>query len=428
MTMATIRPFRGIRYNQMKVTVANVVAPPYDVITPEQQNGYYAKDPFNVIRLILGREEDRYSAAAKSYAEWQQQDVLLRELTPAIYPLVQTFKDTEGNMVRRKGFIALCRLEEFEKKIVLPHERTLSKAKEDRFKLFKATQSNFSQVFSLYSDKEKAIDAYLDPVHSTFPVIDVEFEGVRNQLWQVENGTTIDAIAKLMEPKQVLIADGHHRYETGLAYRDLMKLQNPNHTGNELYNYIMMFFTNLDDEGLVIFPTHRVIHSLPHYDGAALIATLQQHFNVQLFPTPQMMMDALKRQGKFSYGFVSSHSSKFFVATLKDPNLLGTLVPEPLPAEVKGLDVLLLHSYILRDTLGISQDAQDKKLNIHYLQSVHQSVEEVASGASQVAFFLNPTRIDEVRAVCGSGNVMPQKSTFFYPKLISGLVLNKMAE
>lgn len=426
--MATIRPFRGIRYNQLKTTIANVVAPPYDVISPEQQNGYYDKDPYNVIRLILGREEDRYAAAAETYAQWQKEDVLLRELTPAIYPLVQTFTDADGKEIRRKGFIALCRLEEFEKKIVLPHEKTLSKAKEDRFKLFKATKSNFSQVFTLYSDTEKQIDRYLDPVHSTYPVIDVEFEGVRNQLWQVTDASAIDAIAAVMEPKQVLIADGHHRYETGLAYRDLMRSQNPNHTGNELYNYIMMFFTNLDDEGLVIFPTHRVIHSLPAYDGGSLVATLQRHFDVQIYPTPQMMAEAMKQHPRFAYGFVSSHSSKFFVASLKDEASLPELVKDELPPEVKGLDVVLLHNYILRDLLGISQEAQEKKLNIHYLQSIRQSVDEVAAGASQVAFFINPTRIDQVRAVCKSGNTMPQKSTFFYPKLISGLVLNKMED
>jgi len=160
----------------------------------------------------------------------------------------------------------------------------LSKAKEDRFKLFKATKSNFSQVFSLYSDPEKKIDQFLDPVHSTYPVIDVEFEQVQNQLWQISDPMVIDGIASLMESKQVLIADGHHRYETGLAYRELMRSQNPNHTGTELYNYIMMFFTNLDDEGLVIFPTHRVIHSLPKYDGGELTTKLQEHFALQIFP------------------------------------------------------------------------------------------------------------------------------------------------
>jgi uncharacterized protein (DUF1015 family) len=423
-----VKAFKAIRYNQSKVSMSNVVAPPYDVITPEQQNGYYDKDPFNVVRLILGREEDRYLAAAATYAEWQRSQVLVRDPLPSIYPLVQTFKTTDGQMVRRKGFIALCRLEEFEKRIVLPHEKTLSKAKEDRFKLFKATNSNFSQVFSLYSDPEKIVDAHIDPVHGTPPTIDVEFESVRNQLWTVSDPAAIEKIAAALEPKQVLIADGHHRYETGLAYRDLMRSNNPNHTGKELYNYIMMFFTNLDDEGLVIFPTHRVMHSLQHYDGNALVSTLQRHFDVQMYPTPQMMADALKQHPRFAYGFVSNHSPKFFVARLKNESDLNTLVPEPLPAEVKELDVVLLHHYIIRQLLGVSQEAQEKKLNIHYLQSIRESVDEVASGASQAAFFVNPTKIGQVRAVAKSGNTMPQKSTFFYPKLISGLVLNKMEE
>lgn len=426
--MATIKPFRAIRYNQNKVTMASVVAPPYDVISPEQQNGYYDKDPHNVIRLILGREEDRYAAAAATYDEWQKEEILVRDAQPSVYPLVQTFKTTEGKVVQRKGFIALCRLEEFEKKIVLPHEKTLSKAKEDRFKLFKATNSNFSQVFSLYSDAGKNIDRFINPVHSTQPIIDVEFENVRNKLWRITDTAIIEKIAAEMEPKQVLIADGHHRYETGLAYRDLMRLQNPNHTGSELYNYIMMFFTNLDDEGLVIFPTHRVIHSLPSYDGAKLVSTLLQHFDVQVYPTPQMMTEALKRHDRFAYGFVSNHATKFFVATLKNESSLNTLVPDPLPQEVKGLDVVLLHNYIIRQLLGVSQEAQEKKLNIHYIQNINECIDEVASGTSQAAFFVNPTKIEQVRAVAKSGNTMPQKSTFFYPKLISGLVLNKMAE
>lgn len=426
--MATIRPFKAIRYNQKKVKIASVVAPPYDVISPEQQNGFYDKDPYNVIRLILGREEDRYSSAAKTYNEWQQQEILIRDSVPAIYPLVQTFTTTEGKQVQRKGFIALCRLEEFEKKIVLPHEKTLSKAKEDRFKLFKATNSNFSQVFSLYSDAEKKIDQFINPVYAATPTIDVEFENVRNQLWTITDQSIIAAIAAEMEPKQVLIADGHHRYETGLAYRDLMKSQNPNHTGNELYNYIMMFFTNLDDEGLVIFPTHRAVHSLPNYDGAQLMAALQTYFDVQVYATPQMMMEALKKHDRFTYGFVSNHSSKFFVATLKSDSMLDVLVPDPLPREVKELDVVLLHHYIIRQLLGVSQEAQEKKLNIHYLQSVQECIDEIAAGKAQVAFFVNPTKIHQVRAVAKAGHTMPQKSTFFYPKLVSGLVMNKMSD
>jgi uncharacterized protein (DUF1015 family) len=425
-TMATLLPFRAIRYNQSKVNMRTVVAPPYDVITPAEQNGYYECDQFNIVRLILGREEDRYSAAVKTFSEWQESGVLMRDELPSLYPLIQTFTTTTGATVQRKGFIALCHLEEFSKGIVLPHEKTLSKAKEDRFKLFKATNSNFSQIFGLYSDPKKAIDAFTTPVHVTTPVIDVEFEGVRNQLWAVSDPGVVANIAALVEPMQILIADGHHRYETGLAYRDLMRSQNPNHTGKELYNYIMMFFTNLDDEGLVIFPTHRVVHSLPSFDAPALLATLKQHFTLETYPTHAAMTTALGSKAQYAYGIITKDA--FVVATLTDAKSIDELVPQSVPAEVKDLDVVLLHTYILGKLLNISIEAQEKKLNIHYLQKIDECATEVASGVAQIAFIVNSTKIDQVRAVAKAGHTMPQKSTFFYPKLISGLVLNKMAE
>jgi uncharacterized protein (DUF1015 family) len=423
--MATIQPFRGIRYNQKKVTMRAVVAPPYDVITPVEQTSYYDRDPFNVIRLILARDEDRYSASARTFADWQESQILLRDDQPAIYPLVQTFTTTSGAQIERKGFIALCHLEEFDKGIVLPHEKTLSKAKEDRFKLFKATNSNFSQIFGLYSDPKKNIDAYVGPVHAAMPVIDVEFEGVRNRLWTMTDPDTIKKIAALVEPMQILIADGHHRYETALAYRDLMRSQNPQHSGAELYNYVMMFFTNLDDEGLVIFPTHRVVHSLPSFDGEAMLATLAAHFTITDYTTHTGMTAALTASPQFSYGIIVG--KKYFVASLKNAGMLDELVPASVPRDVKELDVVLLHSYILGTLLNISVDAQEKKLNIHYLQQIEECAGEVAKGIAQAAFIVNSTKIEQVRAVAKAGHTMPQKSTFFYPKLISGLVLNKLA-
>ncbi|MGA7161239.1 MAG: DUF1015 domain-containing protein, partial [Bacteroidota bacterium] len=427
-TMPIIKPFRGIRYNQTGVNINTVVAPPYDVISPEQQNQLYDKDPYNIVRLILGREDDRYSAAAQSFKEWQDNGVLNREARPAIYPLVQTFTATTGAVIQRKGFIALCHLEEFEKGIVLPHEKTLSKAKEDRFKLFKATNSNFSQIFGLYSDAAKKVDAAIAPLYSTQAAVDVTFENVRNQLWVITESRAIEKIAMEMEPKQVLIADGHHRYETALAYRDLMRSQNPNHNGTELYNYVMMFFTNLDDEGLVIFPTHRVIHSLPEFHWNEFGTTIQKYFTLTEFPTQAAMLKGLGSHARYAYGIIVKEGSKYWIASLKNPASLGTLVPESLPIEVKDLDVVLLHSFLLGRVLGISIEAQDKKLNIHYIQSVADCESEIAKGLAQIAFVVNPTKIDQVRAVAKAGHTMPQKSTFFYPKLLSGLVLNKMAE
>lgn len=426
--MPIIRPFKGIRYNQSKVNIATVVAPPYDVISPEQQNELYEIDRFNVVRLILGREEDRYSAAAKTFDEWQANGVLMRDAEPAIYALVQTFATNEGRTVRRKGFIALCHLEEFEKGIVLPHEKTLSKAKEDRFKLFKATNSNFSQIFGLYSDASKKIDAASAPTYSKPVTIDVRFEHVRNQVWRISDPAVIESISKEMEPKQVLIADGHHRYETALAYRDLMRSQNPRHDGTEHYNYVMMFFTNLDDEGLVIFPTHRVVHSLPRFEWNEFSSTLQQHFDLKKYPTADAMAKALSSHPHYAYGIIVKSASTYWIASIKSISLLDRLIPASFPPEVRDLDVVLLHAHILGGVLNISTEAQEKKLNLHYLQRVDACEQEVTSGGAQVAFIVNPTKIAQVRAVAKAGHTMPQKSTFFYPKLLSGLVLNKMAD
>jgi len=378
--------------------------------------------------LILGREEDRYSASAKSFNEWQAGGVLMREAQPAVYPLVQTFITTTGAVIQRKGFIALCHLEEFEKGIVLPHEKTLSKAKEDRFKLFKATNSNFSQIFGLYSDAAKKVDGLITPLCSRPAAVDVTFEDVRNQLWVINDGRETEKIAQEMQPKQVLIADGHHRYETALAYRDLMKSQNPKHNGTELYNYVMMFFTNLDDEGLVIFPTHRVIHSLPKFDWKEFSTTVQKYFTLTEFPSPEAMVKALGSLKQYAFGIIVKAASKYWIASLRDRASLDALIPSSLPDEVKDLDVVLLHSYFLGTVLSISVEAQEKKLNIHYIQSVDDCENEIVKGVAQVAFIVNPTKIDQVRAVAKAGHTMPQKSTFFYPKLLSGLVLNKMAD
>ncbi|MGA9406270.1 MAG: DUF1015 domain-containing protein, partial [Bacteroidota bacterium] len=292
----------------------------------------------------------------------------------------------------------------------------------------KSTNSNFSQIFGLYSDAAKRVDAAIAPLYSKRPAVDVTFENVRNQLWVITEGQAIEKIATEMEPKQVLIADGHHRYETALAYRDLMKSQNPKHNGTELYNYVMMFYTNLDDEGLVIFPTHRVVHSLPKFEWEKFAATVQRYFTLAEFPTQGAMVKALGSHARYAYGIIVKDASKYWIAFLKNVPSLDTLVSGSLPAEVKDLDVVLLHSYFLGNMLGISTEAQEKKLNIRYIQSVDECENEVMEGMAQIAFVVNPTKIGQVRAVAKAGHTMPQKSTFFYPKLLSGLVLNKMAD
>lgn len=424
--MPEIRPFRGIRYNQSKVDLPDVVAPPYDVISPEQQTRLYERSPYNVVRLILGREEDRYASAAEHFRKWQKEEILLRDERPSIYILHQTFEENGGRTITRKGLIALCRLEEFEKKIVLPHEKTLAKPREDRFKLFKATQANFSQVFSLYSDPEFEVERRLNGATKATPAIDVQFEQVRNRIWILDDQAAISDMGDLFAGKQVLIADGHHRYETGLAYRDFLRKQNPAHRGDELYNYIMMFFTNLDDEGLVIRPTHRVVHSVPDIDRKEFLAKAERWFIVRDFSDEQVLWTALAASSVPSFGMLMKGDRRMSLLSLK-PNLdPADFISGSAPREVKELDVSILHHLILGEILGISPEAQEQKRNLDYLRDAHEAFDAVRAGAFQLAFVMNAPNIHQVRAVAKAGETMPQKSTYFYPKLVSGLVINSM--
>ena len=424
--MPEIIPFRGFRYNQSKVDIHDVVAPPYDVIPPEQQERLYDRSPYNVVRLILGREADRYASSAATLKQWISEAILMRDPNPAFYVLHQEFGGDDGKPITRKGFVALCRLEEFEKKIVLPHEKTLAKPKEDRFKLFKATNSNFSQIFSFYSDPEKKIDRMLNGVAKTKPAIDVSYDDVRNSVWTVTDNEVIQNIRAAIAEKQVLIADGHHRYETALAYRDWMRSNAAHHTGRELYNYVMMFFTNVDDEGLVIYPTHRLIHSLPLFDRGKFLESVERFFIVREYKDEEAIMIALASSPVPSFGLLMGGDSTVYLLSLKPTTLPTEIVRDPLPPEVKELDVTILHSLILKDLLGISMEAQEQKRNLNYVRDAQEAYQSVLKGHAQLAFVMNATKIHQVRSVARAGFTMPQKSTYFYPKLVSGLVMNVM--
>ncbi|HWP81060.1 MAG TPA: DUF1015 domain-containing protein [Bacteroidota bacterium] len=426
--MPIIRPFRGYRYNPKKVNIHDVVAPPYDVISPEQQTALYEKSPYNVVRLILGREEDRYSSAAGFLKKWISENVLIRERESALYLLHQQFDDHSGKAVVRKGFIALCRLEEFEKKIVLPHEKTLSKPKEDRFKLFQATNANFSQIFSLYTDVEKEIDRILNGTEKSEPLIEVLFEDVHNRLWRITEKSVITRVQEAIKDKQVLIADGHHRYETALAYRDLMRSRNPRHTGDELYNFVMMFFTNIEDEGLIIYPTHRLVHSLPSFDPKEFLRRVEDLFIIRDFREKEDMVIALQSSPVSSFGVALQGEMFFYLLTIKPSVDLASVLPSETPPEIRKLDVTLLHSLLLDKVLGISPAAQEQKTSLDYVRKAEEAFAAVDARRAQLAFIMNPTRIEQVRQVARAGHTMPQKSTYFYPKLVSGLVINKMDE
>lgn len=419
--MPEIRPFRALRYDPGKTSVADVVAPPYDVIGPEQQAQLYDRSQYNVVRLILGRENDRYAEARSNLLAWKDEQILVRDDQEAIYFLTQSFVGPDGVHHTRRGFIAICRVEEFKTGSVLPHEKTLSKPKEDRFKLVQATKTNLSQIFSIYADSGNRMGELLDCGISGTPLLEVEYEGVQNRLWRCTDELLIRDVVAGMKGRTVLIADGHHRYETALAYRDLMRIKTGSGSGDPPFGYTMMFFSSMDERGLVVFPTHRLVHSLPAFDPEALLTKLRDHFEITMFGARDALLDELTVRKEYAFGLMTPASDHLVV--LKDRGSLKTIIGGRISPEVRELDVTLLHSYILEDLLNISRDSQERKEHLDYVKNVDDADEAVRSGRAQAAFLMNATKLEQIRRVAKAGHTMPQKSTFFYPKLLSGLLL-----
>ncbi|MDA0986666.1 MAG: DUF1015 domain-containing protein [Bacteroidetes bacterium] len=418
--MAEIKPFKGTFYNQSKINLGNVVAPPYDVINEEYQNKLYEKSDENIVRLILGREADRYNSAKLFLDKWISENILIKDSQESIYLLSQSFKNLKGNLITRSGIIALCKLEEFDKKIILPHEKTLSKPKEDRFNLISKTKTNFDQIFGIYEDETLTAEKIYQNYFSQTPFIEVEFENVVNKIWKITNQNEIQILTQLVKNKKVYIADGHHRYETALDYRNYQKENKSNSFDSE---FVTMFFTNLSDNNLVVFPTHRVIHSLSDFNWDSLQYKLSDHFKINICKSIVELEEKLEEKGSFSLGIIVSSIEKYFIIKLKDISKIDTILSKNLPNELKSLDITLLHNYILEKLLGIDIAAQEKKIYIKYIQNVYECENKILTGDSQIAFIMNPTTINQLKSVANIGFTMPQKSTFFYPKLISGLVL-----
>lgn len=421
--MADILPFRALYYDPAKVPLSNVLSPPYDVISAAEQAGFYARDPRNVIRLEYSKEVDPYAQAKRTLGEWLSTGVLSRDDRSSIYLLSQEFKDRIGRVVRRNGFIALCRLDGPEKRTILPHERTFPKPKEDRLKLLSQTKAMFSPIFSIYVDPSKLIENLYLKVSSEPLFLSGELEGVSHDVWRVTDARAIANLHEVLKSSQVFIADGHHRYETALEYQRIRRNENPNHTGSEGYNFAMMCFSNVVEEGLEIFPIHRVIRRLKGFDGQEFLQTLAQRFEVQPFEVSERMVRALRNRGRHSFGIVISGDRKFHLASPRDVREVDALVPPNTPRELKQLDVVLLHEYILSHLLKLHDQLGTDQPRVEFVTDESQALALVQRREAQVAFLLNPTPVEQVQAVARAGLTMPQKSTFFYPKLPAGLVM-----
>ncbi|MBI5643884.1 MAG: DUF1015 domain-containing protein [Deltaproteobacteria bacterium] len=444
--MAEIMPFNGVLYNEEKVGDLNkVMAPPYDVISPKKQDEFYSRHQNNVIRLILSKASpedtegnDKYTRAAADLKKWLSEGVLAKDNKPAIYYYTQTYALKNGKKQTRKGFIALARLVDFGKGIH-PHEKTLSGPKADRLKLMQACNVNLSCIFSLYSEPALNINHALDgATKGVKAIIDVkDDDGIENRMWRVDDPGIINEIAEGMKGKPLFIADGHHRYETALNYRNMMREKETNPTGLEPYNYVMMYFSNMDDEGMTIWPTHRVIHSLNDFNGGSFLAECGKYFDIEEFAyndstEPDARKSFLARleaagREKIALGLHIRATDIFYVFTVKSGDVMGKVFGDKIPEVFKNLDVTVLHSLILNNILGITQEAQEKQTNLIYVKSYDEALSAMKKDENQLVFLLNPTRIEQVKAVAEAGFVMPQKSTYFYPKLLSGLVINLLS-
>ncbi|MGA2904174.1 MAG: DUF1015 domain-containing protein [Candidatus Korobacteraceae bacterium] len=435
--MADILPFRSLRYNLSKVTAGEVMTQPYDKITPAMQDRYYAASPYNLVRVILGKpqpndndQENVYTRAAACLWQWQAEGVLLRDAEPSIYVYVQKFKvpgDPSGAEMERRGFIALGRVEDYDRKVVFRHEQTLSKPKADRLNLLQATRAHCEQIFMLYSDPPDEVGRLLK--QDGPPTVELRDEyGVLHQMWKVSDPATVAAARAKMAGKKLIIADGHHRYETALNYRNQMRQQSKG-DAEAPYERVVITFVNMDAPGLVILPTHRVVFGLEDFSIFEMVAKLQRYFEVEDVGPVSDAQDALQRlheagKDRTALLAVTAHSA-FLLRTL---NNVQPAKLKDLPQQQRELDVVRLHKLVLEEILGMSEEDIRAQKHLKYIRDASEAVDEVGKGTAQVAFLLNPVHIEQMRDIAFAGGVMPQKSTDFYPKMLSGLTIYSLSE
>ncbi len=420
-----IEPFRALMYNrQIAGEPARVVAPPYDLIGAARQNQLYERSPYNVVRLELGRDADRYGAAERTLAEWLAAGVVERSARPAIFQYTQTF-DLEGRLLHRTGFIARVRLEEFDRGRIVPHERTFPAAKEDRLRLLTALQVNTSSIFGLYSGAHPELERLRDQVAAREPLIDlVDDLGIRNELRPIEDAGEIAIVQRELEAPRILIADGHHRYETALNYRRARRHENAS-SEPQPYDYTMMTLVACDDPGLVILPTHRVVKSLPADAIASFTQRAREVFNVEELAHRDEFRARLNDSGAGAIGVTLKDSPSYLILRLRSQSAMETAMPDA-PAEVRRLDVSVLHALVFDRIFGLRADEIRKGGNIEYTVEIGGALGAVANGRADGAFLMNPPSIQDVERVSDAGATMPEKSTYFHPKLLTGLVMNPL--
>jgi uncharacterized protein (DUF1015 family) len=428
--MAEILPFRAIRYNLNCATASEVVTQPYDKISPAMQDRYYDANPYNLVRIILGRREAAdstsesvYTRAARYGKQWLAKGILQQDAQPSLYPYSQAFTSPSGKNFERRGFIGLGRVEDYSARVVFRHEQTLAKPKADRLDLLRATRAHYEQLFLLYEDSGE-IDLLLANVRKNKPTIDVTDEyGVAHRLWQLSDGQAIAAIQSRMLDQKLVIADGHHRYETALNFRDeCRRTAGQNRDSWAPHEFVMMTFVNMNDPGLLIFPTHRVVHSLQSFAVEEFAKESMKWFAVEEIEgslDAPCATEILGDRGKNGVTMLAVTKDRAFLMHSPKPAALERMAG--LSARQQELDVVQLHKCLLEGVLKLTEESIRDQQNLSYVREAAEALDQVRSGSANIAFLINPCRVQQVRDIALAGEVMPQKSTDFYPKLLSGL-------
>jgi len=430
--MADIFPFRALRYNPQLVSASQAVTQPYDKISPAMQEGYYAASPYNLVRIILGRQEEQdntehnvYSRAAAYFRDWRAQGVLRQDAEPCIYAYSERFQSPgTGKELERRGFIALGRIEDYLAKVVFRHEQTLAKPKADRLQLLRATRAHFGQIFMLYEGRAE-VDSLLMASTQRDPEIEVTDEySVVHRVWAISEPAVIQAVRERMRDERLIIADGHHRYETALNYRNERREANSGSSGDAPHEFLMMTFVSMNSPELLILPTHRVVHGIAGFSADEFVSKSGEFFQVEeVDPAidPARATAVLREKGASGTALLAVKRTRALL--LHHPKAAGAQFFAGLSPRQQALDVVQLHKCLLEGVLNLSEESIRNQQNISYVRDTGEALEQVRTGKADVVFLMNPCRVEQVRDVAFAGEVMPQKSTDFYPKLLSGLTI-----
>ena len=429
--MAKILPFKGVLYNRKRIkNLEAVMAPPYDVISPQMQEDLHKADVHNIVRIILGKESsndsrknNKYTRAANLLSRWLKKGILAKDKKSSLYIYEQEYLH-KGKLKRRIGFISLMRIEDPASSLVLPHEHTFSKPKVDRLNLIRNTKANTSPIFCIFEDSGNRVTGAIKKyVREKQPVMDMRIEGVGHKVWRISDSNIIRKIKRELDKKQVFIADGHHRYEVALNFRDEMRKRLGKAKAGRFDN-VLVYLSNLTDEGLTVFSTYRVIRNLGGLNSSRLRKKLSVYFDIEDLKDKDDMFKKLEKTKKgYTFGFYFNNR-RFYLLRLKNESTLEEVIKVDKSCEWKKLNVTVLHFLVFDHILRIDKFLKNEK-DIIYTCDEDYAINLVDKGECDIAFFQLPTKVTEVRIIARGGDRMPHKSTYFYPKLLTGLVINK---